>query len=172
MIITPRLKLVNFTTLHAEALLLGDREFENFLGVTIPLNWLEERWAIETFYNEIKNDPKNIKWGAYLIIHSADNKLIGCCGFKGKPKEDGSVEIGYEIQHDYRGKGLAKEVVKALIEFAFICREVTTVFAHTLAEENASGSILKSSGFSFVKQYNDPEDSEVWQWELRREVSL
>ncbi len=128
--------------------------------------------AIETFYNEIKDDRDNIKWGAYLIIHSADNKLIGCCGFKGKPKEDGSVEIGYEVHFDYRAKGLAKEVVKALIEFAFTCREVTRVLAHTLAEENASGSILKSSGFYFVKQYNDPQDGEVWQWELGRAVLL
>jgi hypothetical protein len=46
MLITPRLKLVNFTKLYAEALLRGEREFENFPGVTIPENWTEERLAI------------------------------------------------------------------------------------------------------------------------------
>ncbi len=79
-----------------------------------------------------------------------------------------AVEIGYEIHHDYRGMGFAQEVANALTGLAFSYPEVIKVLAHTLAEENVSCNVLRKSGFSFVKQYNDPEDGEVWQWEFIR----
>ena len=169
MIVTPRLKLVNLTTPIAEAMFKGDTAFANFLNVTIPVNWSEEKMAIETFYNETKSDPENFKWATYLIIHTADKKLIGCGGFKGKPV-DGIVEIGYEIHADYRGLGLATEAAKGLTEFAFSDSQVNIVLAHTLAEENASCKILKKVGFAFVKQYNDPEDGEIWQWKINKKA--
>ena len=169
MIITPRLKLINLTTQLAEAMLTGDAEFEKVLKATVPADWSEEKIAIETFYNATKKDPENFKWATYVTIHVADNKLIGCCGFKGKPQA-GAVEIGYEIHPDYRGAGLAQEVANGLMEFAFSHDEVNTVLAHTLADENASGSILKKLGFTFVKQYNDPEDGEIWQWQIKRKL--
>ncbi len=63
--------------------------FSNFINAGLPKYWSEEKIAIETFYNEVKSNVENIEWGGYLIIHKDDNKLIGCCGFKGKPKDDG-----------------------------------------------------------------------------------
>ncbi len=118
MIRTARLDIVNFTAVHAEALLNGDVQLSKLLGVGFLDNWTEEKTAIQTFYNGIKNDPENIKWGSYLIIHCADKKLIGCGGFKGKPTANGIVEIGYEIHEDYRGQGLATEAEKGLVDFA------------------------------------------------------
>ncbi len=169
MIISSRLKLVNFTQQHAEAMAKGDNEFSVFINAGLPKYWSEEKIEIETFYNEVKNNVENnIDWGGYLIIHKDDNKLIGSCGFKGNPKDDGSVEIGYEIHNDYRGMGFAQEAAKALTEFAFTFPGVIKVLAHTLAEENVSCNVLRKSGFSFVKQYNDPEDGEIWQWEFMR----
>ncbi|MGI8583404.1 MAG: GNAT family N-acetyltransferase [Chitinophagaceae bacterium] len=76
--------------------------------------------------------------------------------------------MGYEIHNDYRGMGFAQEAANALTGFAFSYPEVIKVLAHTLAEENVSCNVLRKSGFSFVKQYNDPEDGEVWQWEFIR----
>ena len=134
MISSSNLKLVNFTQQHAEAMAKSDKEFEDIIGAALPIDWSEERIAIETFYNEVKNDLENIKWGGYLIIQIENNILIGICGFKGKPNDNG-VEIGYEIHNEYRGKGFAIEAAKSLTEFAFAHPTVNKILAHTLAEE-------------------------------------
>jgi len=68
--------------------------------------------------------------------------LAGSCGYKGEPV-NGVVEIGYEAAEDYRSKGLATEKAAALINFALQQPEVNQGQAHTLAEENESGTVLK-----------------------------
>ncbi|MBA2248821.1 MAG: GNAT family N-acetyltransferase [Chitinophagaceae bacterium] len=167
MIKTQHLRLKLFSISYADEMFKGREYFEKALGVTVPENWTNEKDALEIFYNEMKKDSSNAHWWAYLIIHTKDNKLIGCCGYKGQPK-DGTVEIGYEIHPEYRSRGYAVEAAKGLIENAFTFPEVSKVLAHTLAEKNASGSVLKKNGFTYVKQLTDPEDGELWQWEFER----
>ena len=164
MIETARLKLISFTDDIANAMFESDQAFAKAISAAFPHNWSEERLAIETFYKDTKDDKENIGWGAYLIILTEENKLIGCCGFKGKPN-DSIVEIGYEIHIDYRKRGFAKEAAKALTDFAFKHPQVHKVVAHTLAQENPSTAILKKLGFIFMKQITDPEDGEIWQWQ-------
>jgi [ribosomal protein S5]-alanine N-acetyltransferase len=38
------------------------------------------------------------------------------------------------------------------------------VFAHTLAENNASSAILRKLGFEFVGELTHPEDGIIWEW--------
>ena len=91
--------------------------------------------------------------------------LVGNCGYKGPPK-NGVVEIGYEVAESYRGMGLATEMAKALIEFAFSHPEVKSIIAHTLPFENHSVSVLRKCGFEYISEINDPEDGVIWKWEL------
>ncbi len=62
MIISSRIQLVNFTPQHAEAMAKGDNEFSNFINAVLPKYWSEEKIAVETFYNEVKNNVENIEW--------------------------------------------------------------------------------------------------------------
>lgn len=94
--------------------------------------------------------------------------LVGNSGFKGAPK-NGEVEIGYEVAEPYRGKGLATEIAGALIEYAYSFPEVKTIVAHTLSFENPSVSVLRKCGFHFITEVNDPEDGDIWRWELRNQ---
>jgi RimJ/RimL family protein N-acetyltransferase len=80
------------------------------------------------------------------------------------------VEIGYAMAPAYRGKGLATEATQGLIDFAFSNPQIQTIQAHTLAEENESVRVLRKVGMTFVKELNDPEDGDIWQWQLKREV--
>ncbi len=106
----------------------------------------------------------------YFFIHSTDRKLVGSGGFKGKPDDAGTVEIGYAVASAYRGKGLATEAASGLIDFAFSNSQTQTVQAHTLAEENESVRVLRKVGMQFVKELYDPEDGNIWQWQLRRKT--
>ena len=96
------------------------------------------------------------------------NVLVGSGGYKGPPTEQGMVEIGYEIAEAYRGRGFATEMAQLLVQKALEAPEVQLVQAHTLAEENASVKVLRKCGFQHVETLSDPDEGDVWRWELKR----
>ena len=92
--------------------------------------------------------------------------VVGTCGYKGFPDEDGWVEIGYEVAPPYRRRGLATECAGALVERVRQMDAISGVRAHTLAEENASVAILRRLGFAHQGEIVDPDDGPVWAWAL------
>lgn len=65
------------------------------------------------------------------MINVDDATLIGDLGFGGKPDEQGTVELGYELLSAYRNQGYAFEAVQALVNFAFIQPELKKIIAHS-----------------------------------------
>ena len=104
----------------------------------------------------------------FNLVERESGGVIGQCGYKGPPNEDGVVEIAYCVKPDHQGKGFATEAAGALVEYAFRHGEVRTVWAHTLPERNASGRVLTKCGFCNVGEVTDPDDGPVWRWELVR----
>ncbi len=104
------------------------------------------------------------EWG-YGVLLSAENLIIGSCGFKGPPDADGVVEIAYGIAPGYCGRGFATEAAQALVTHALEDERVRTVWAHTLPEPNASTRVLAKSGFRRIGEVTDTEDGLVWRWE-------
>lgn len=138
------------------------------LNVHPPEDWTESRDAIDAFplfYQWFKELPDKT-WGSYFILHKTERRQIGICGFKGGPGTDGFVEIGYEIKKAWQGRGFATEAAKALVELSLRRPEIKGVRAHTLMAENASTGVLKKCGMRFVGKVIDPQDGEVWRWEL------
>jgi hypothetical protein len=54
-----------------------------------------------------------------------------------------------------------------LIDTAF-ARGVEVVIAHTLAELNASPTVLQRCGMTKVDELVDQNDGPIWRWEVRR----
>ena len=104
----------------------------------------------------------------FSVFHRSLDVVVGGCGFKGPPNEDGVVEIAYSIHPDHQGMGYATEAARAMVAFALGDPVVRTVIAHTLSAENASARVLIKSHFQCVGQVIDPEDGEVWRWERGR----
>jgi ribosomal-protein-alanine N-acetyltransferase len=131
------------------------------------------RWRVEPGYLEWPEaldgalatlaDGTPPEWATHLIVHRADEALIGLGGFKGVPV-DGVVEVGYGIAPAYRGRGFATEATRALVAAA-AARGVSTVRAHTLPEKNASTAVLARAGFAWVSEVVDPDDGPIWRWE-------
>jgi RimJ/RimL family protein N-acetyltransferase len=57
-------------------------------------------------------------------------------------------------------------VVRELVERARRAG-LQAVVAHTLAEENASTTVLTRCGFTRTAELTDPDEGRVWRWELR-----
>ncbi len=167
MIETERLRLMPFEDAHFKAAMKNNLIKLGFLlKVKTPKQWTtfsDMAQALPFFYESYKYNGTT--WGSFFIVHVADRQLLGTCGFKGGPDEEGIVEIGYEIKEDYRLQGLASEAAKGLLNYAFASEKVKKVWAHTLAFENASGSVLKKLGFKLIGQFHDPDDGDVWRWE-------
>jgi RimJ/RimL family protein N-acetyltransferase len=101
----------------------------------------------------------------FAMVERATNSPVGSVAFKGPPV-DGSVEIAYGVDEEYRGRGFAKEAAAALVDFAFSNDAVRIVRAHTLPHNSPSTSVLTACGFALLGEVMDPEDGLVWRWQL------
>lgn len=171
MIETERLYLVPADLPKLEALVAEDWPTLSALlgGVDFAEHWLHFPEAMVWMRDYLREYEMDIHWWNYFIIHRADVRLIGTCGYKGSPSLDGAVEIGYEIANSYQGKGLATETARALVDNAFRFHEVRCVLANTLAETNASNHLLQKLGFAFTGEEMDIEDGLIWGWKKERE---
>jgi ribosomal-protein-alanine N-acetyltransferase len=104
----------------------------------------------------------------FSMLQSTTGVMVGQCGFKGPPDEDGMVEIAYGVASDQEGKGYATEAARALLAYAFRLDGVKLVRAHTLPASNASKRVLAKCGFQYVGEINDPEDGLVCRFETTR----
>ena len=171
MIETPRLRLVPCGLEHFEAILTDRGRLGEMLGAAVPEDAFDFPGVsnIETvrlLYERLKADPDMLGWWTYLFVHKGDGVLIGQGGYKGGADEMGAVEIGYAIVLAYRERGLATEAARGLIDHAFGHDHVKRVEAHTLAERNASASVLQRVGMRFVGAVADRDLGEIWRWSL------
>ncbi|NJN33233.1 MAG: GNAT family N-acetyltransferase [Saprospiraceae bacterium] len=174
MLQTKRLKLIPFDEPHFDILLRNDMTLlGRLLDIETPKTWTTFDDMNEALPSILQTYRLNgSTWGGYFIIEKMDRQLLGTCGFKGSPdsgEEKGIVEIGYEIHTDYRLRGLATEVARCLVTFAFQDARVNIVCAHTLADTTPSVSVLKKIGFRFAGQFFNPDDGDIWRWEVVRE---
>jgi ribosomal-protein-alanine N-acetyltransferase len=172
MIETARLNLIPFTRKHYDIILKNDNvTLGKLLNVETPENWTEHKDAREaipaliSFFESLEGDAS---WGSYFIILREANKLIGSCGFKGKPDFDNYVEIGYEVHPQFQRRGIGFEAAKALIDFA-LTKNIDGIKAHTLRQENSSVHILQKLGFTFQGEIELMGEGPLWYWLLLKE---
>ncbi|MCB0599860.1 MAG: GNAT family N-acetyltransferase [Saprospiraceae bacterium] len=172
MIQTPRLLLRPATASLLTAALTNPRTLAEALGCSIiaPLSEFG-RAPFEYALNKLRFDRSEQNWWGYFPVETQTNVLIGTCGYKGQPDEDGVVEIGYEVIPVKRRQGFGKEIAGGLIDHAWSDPRVTRVIAHTLADKNPSSRILRSCGMHFVRELIDTEDGPIWQWAIDRSGS-
>ena len=147
----------------ADALSHGDAEFTRRFGVPIEAGWEGFPDALPIIIAAAQGDEPD-PWGPHLFF-GEDGALIGNGGWKGPPV-DGAAELGYAVAPARQGRGVATAVVRELVTRARAAGP-QMVFAHTLAEESASTSVLARCGFARVAQLTDPDEGPVWRWELR-----
>ena len=167
---TENLLLAAHLPRHLRALLRSESEFEDTAGLRVASGIHQQMLeASADFKARVENGKQPDPWQfGFAIIHKIDNTLIGTCGFPGSPESNGVAEIAYGIAPDYQGRGYATEAAKALIDFAISDPRVRVICAHTLAEENASTSVLKKCGLIRVGDSIDSENNlPVWRWEKR-----
>src|SRR4051812_11799946 len=149
-IITERLTLTACPLQVARAANGGKRQLETLVGAHVDEHWLDEdgRGLLSYYDYQLREDPTMIGWGLWLIMLTQERIVFGSAGFKGKPDEDGTIEIGYGISPDYRRQGYTFEAASALKEWAFSHPEVRQLNAECLPDNIGSARILQKLGMT------------------------
>lgn len=148
-----RMTLVAATTELVQADLNGREDFAEAMGAEIPDDWPPELYdtlAMRMALEQLR-DPAEHGWSLwYLLTKKHDPpKVIGVCGFKGRPDRLGSVEIAYSVVHQFRIQGYATEAVARLVNWAFSHQHVVEVAAETLPHLRQSIRVMEKNGFSY-----------------------
>lgn len=109
-------------------------------------------------------------WSMYFMMLAEPYTLIGNCGFKSPPMENGAVELGYSVVRSHQRRGNATEATQGLIDFAFGDPRVTHVIAETLPDLVPSLGVMEKVGMTFCCSDTSGASGEphVVRYEIRR----
>lgn len=163
---SPRLHLIALSPIFLHASLNDDLETaSSFIGLDVPSDWLEAKWLMEMRLDKMLGNPALEPWLLRAIGLRETKTMIGFIGFHTLPGADylnpyapGSVEFGYTIFPNYRGKGYASEAAQALMDWAIREKGVTRFVISISPTNGPSLSIAQKFGFRKVGTFTDPEE--------------
>lgn len=169
---TSRLRLVAADARLARAAVAGAAALGEVLDVTVPASWpppdLADALEFIAAQMEAEEETRRFGgpapglagWGFWYVtvdghgigrggaVGGRESRLlVGGAGFKGPPRADGTVEVGYGIVEDQQRRGYASEAVAGMVRWAFEHPEVARVTAHTFERHEASVGVLRKNGF-------------------------
>jgi RimJ/RimL family protein N-acetyltransferase len=161
---TARLDLVAATIEHLTAELQSPRRLAAMLVAKVPASWPPgeyNRHTIAYFRARlIEGGSAAAGWYAWYAIRRATPNqpavLVASGGYAGPPSTDGTVDIGYSVVPEWRGRGYATELVHALAARALDVPDVRRILAEARGDNTASIAVLKRCGFRRVGVGHDP----------------
>lgn len=95
---------------------------------------------------------------AFAVIETASGRVVGDCGWNGRPGPEGVVEIGYGLAVSVHGRGLGGTMVRTLTEWSLEQPQVTRLVAQTTNDNLPSRRSLERVGFELDRVTGD----QVW----------
>lgn len=164
---TDQLRMESWTAELANAAMNDKPKLGQLLGATIPDDFPNQPvrdFVLPRKVIDLQAEPSLGAWSG-IIIHEADNIVIGSMGFKAPPDDEGMVEVGYDIIPAYQGHGYATEMAKGLISWAFEQPSVKLITAECLPDNWGSIRVLQKAG---LRQVNS--SANMLRWELPKVV--
>ncbi|RZK61612.1 MAG: N-acetyltransferase [Hymenobacter sp.] len=160
---TPRLLILAASRALLTAELHKPQYFPVLLGAAMPADWPPgdyDRAAMAYFLEKLTEGGRDAAgWYNWYALRKAEGDvprtLIGTGGFMGPPDAAGTAEIGYSIATDWRGQGLATELVGALVQQAATTGQVRRLVARARADNPASQQVLVRNDFQLVGPAED-----------------
>lgn len=160
MISTKRLDLIPATRDLTRAALDDVPRLGSMLQAVVPPTWpphLLDRPPLEFTLRKLEQGPEEGGWWLYFVVLRAPARtLIGSAGYKGRPDDDGTVELGYGIVADHQRRGYASEATHGLLAHAFAVPTVRRVIAETLPDLAPSIGVMTKCGFHFIGDGSEP----------------
>ncbi len=85
----------------------------------------------------------------WAITLKESGKMIGTCGFTSFDYTNDSAEMGYVLNPEYRGRGIAPEALYAVMKFGFDNLGLHRAEAKFIEGNDASRRVMEKVGMSF-----------------------
>ena len=100
------------------------------------LQYLGNRYSAGMFYD-------------WAVIYEPDCKMVGTCGFTAFNCTSDSAEVGYVLNPEYWGKGIATEALTRVLRFAFEELKLNRVEARFMEDNDRSRRVMEKVGMTF-----------------------
>ncbi|MBE6599357.1 MAG: GNAT family N-acetyltransferase [Ruminococcaceae bacterium] len=100
------------------------------------LTYLQSRYRAGDFYD-------------WAVVMRDTYKMIGTCGFTRFSVESNSAEVGYVLNPDFWGMGIAPEVVSRVIDFGFCELGLHRIEAKYMVGNDRSRRVMEKVGMTF-----------------------
>ncbi|MBM6617910.1 GNAT family N-acetyltransferase [Bacillus suaedaesalsae] len=143
---TSRLILRQVTPADAKDMFayLSDKDVVKHMGLE-PAQTEEEVLDEIRWYKSIHEEGTGIRWGITL---KDSGRVIGSCGFLNMKSKHYRAEVGYELNKDYWGKGIAKEALEAVVKYGFKHFQLERIEALIEPDNVPSIKLVEKLGFT------------------------
>jgi len=164
-VVSERLEIVPFTAESARAAVEDVRRLEELTQAFASPNWPlpDMRDLLPVIRTMLADNPDLRQWGGMMVLRH-DRRIIGDAGFHGPVDGHGTIEIGYSVVPEERGKGYASESVRALVAWGFAQPNVRRIIGRCELDNTASRRVLEKAGFVL----KTPEASDLVVYEALR----
>ncbi|MBE6589379.1 MAG: GNAT family N-acetyltransferase [Ruminococcaceae bacterium] len=100
------------------------------------LEYLGNRYAAGMFYD-------------WAVVYEPDCKMVGSCGFTSFNCTSDSAEVGYVLNPEYWGRGIAAEALDRILEFGFDSLGLHRIEARFIEGNEQSRRVMEKVGMSF-----------------------
>jgi len=118
--------------------------------------------SLEEAHSFIKriNDGIKSNISIYWVIALKDRPaMIGTICLWNFSKDKARAELGYELDPDYRGKGLMNEAVKCVVNYGFNELHLNTIEAFTHKNNDNSSRLLRKNNFKLDPSRIDSDNN-------------
>jgi [ribosomal protein S5]-alanine N-acetyltransferase len=132
------------------------------IGATVPEDMPEYlRDFLRYRLTQLAADPTIRKWLGRAIVWTDEDgarHVIGSIGFHGAPDAEQRLEIGYKVEPAFRRRGLAREAVAAMFDWAYREHGIRRFVASISPTNEPSLRLTAGFGFEQVGEQMDEID--------------
>jgi RimJ/RimL family protein N-acetyltransferase len=158
----PRLTRLVETSDDHFAWMLGERP--RFDELSLPWDGLDEPHVIRYLRRAAAELRVAACRGSWMIVDGVST--VGLCSFKSPPGPARTVEIGYGVAAEHRGRGHATRAVAQMLAEARANPLIEALTAETAVDNMASQIVLQRNGFSQVGWRADEAEGDVYLWRI------
>lgn len=85
----------------------------------------------------------------WAVVYEPEGKMVGTCGFTSFNCSNDSAEVGYVINPEYWGKGIATEALRCVLRFGFERLKLHRIEAKFMQENDRSRHVMEKVGMTF-----------------------
>ena len=150
---TERMTLKNISAEDREFILsqFSNDDINHYLFDAEPIKSLEEADEIIGFY--LQPEPRgHHRW---ILINKTGGGKMGTCGFHGFNQKEYSIEMGYDLQKEFWGKGYMVEALEAIIMFAKESMKIKAIHACIYIRNEKSIKLVRKLDFVLTGTRNE-----------------